>query len=338
MNVSVVIPLYNKARHIARALDSVLAQSHTAFEIIVVDDGSTDGGGAIVRRYPDPRIRLVTQPNAGVSAARNRGVSEATAEWLAFLDADDEWSPEFIETVLELRRRFPDAVVCGTAYRQVKPNGDLLVSCFHGLLPTADRGGRIDFFAGPPGNSPLHSSAVLIQRKALLAAGGFPDGVVYGEDHDTWLRLALRHPIAWSPLPKATMHENAENRTDGRTYIGNFPFFASVRAYVEQSGRDVPLPHSVYAYLARRHTALFAANWLAGNMAVVREIATDCWKVRGFRCKCGFWNLLSRMPYPWVRRIWRIRHPRSGRFAAMSSFTPIRRATGTTSPGNDKPA
>ena len=95
--VSVIIPLYNKSKYIARALDSVFVQTYRDFEVIVVDDGSTDDGPEIVKGYSDPRIRLIYQVNAGPGAARNRGAEESMGPWLAFLDADDELLPDFLK-------------------------------------------------------------------------------------------------------------------------------------------------------------------------------------------------------------------------------------------------
>jgi len=120
MNISVVIPLYNKARHIRRALSSVLAQTAPCFELVVVDDGSTDGSADVVRSISDSRLRLVVQPNGGECAARNRGIRETSGELIAFLDADDEWLPEFLSTVMRLYDQCPQAGAYATAYRCVR--------------------------------------------------------------------------------------------------------------------------------------------------------------------------------------------------------------------------
>ena len=116
LKVSVIIPLYNKAPYLRRALDSIAAQTFADFEVIVVDDGSTDDGATIVEKYPDSRFRLIRQANAGPGAARNAGIAQARGELIAFLDADDEWLPEFLyESVRLLESFWPEvaSVTCG---------------------------------------------------------------------------------------------------------------------------------------------------------------------------------------------------------------------------------
>ena len=114
--ISIVIPLWNKAPYVGRCLDSVAAQTYRDFEAVVVDDGSTDDGPERVAAYADGRIRLVRQPNGGVAVARNRGVSEARGEWVAFLDADDEWAPDHLATLVDLMARYPHCGMVSASY------------------------------------------------------------------------------------------------------------------------------------------------------------------------------------------------------------------------------
>lgn len=107
--ISVVIPLYNKAHTITRSLTSVMRQEFTDFEVIVIDDGSTDNGRDIIlSNFQDSRIKVIPQQNAGVSAARNRGVTESHGDYIAFLDADDEWHPQYLSYIVRAISRYPD--------------------------------------------------------------------------------------------------------------------------------------------------------------------------------------------------------------------------------------
>ena len=249
MTVSVVIPLYNKARHIRRAADSVLAQTHEEFELIVVDDGSTDGGGEVAREITDPRIRLITQENAGEGAARNRGIKEAGYDLVAFLDADDEWLPCFLEAVMRLHTRHPDAGIYATAYRFCEGGRtwrpefvDCVVSPQGGLLEDYFRSGL-----GPP---PVWSSAVMIPKKILLEVGGFPVGVRLGGDLHTWVRIALRHRVAWSPVDGAVYHLSADNRACRSFPVSDDIVFAEpIEAFLASGRQPVAPPRSVEEYL-----------------------------------------------------------------------------------------
>ena len=121
---SVIIPLYNKAAYIARALRSVVAQDCQEYEVLVIDDGSTDNGPDIVRRWlSDPRIQLISQKNSGEGAARNRGLAEMRGDLAAFLDADDEWLPTHLHDLAEIATTYPAAGLLATGFRAVHGGG-----------------------------------------------------------------------------------------------------------------------------------------------------------------------------------------------------------------------
>lgn len=200
--VSVVVPLYNKAGYVRRALDSVCAQSFADFEVVVVDDGSTDGSGDVVHAHPDPRVRLVRQDNQGEGGARNRGIAESTGELIAMLDADDEWDPPFLETVLDLRRRFPEAGLLATGYRSRYRGGFTLET----RVPGCDEGGLLhDYFAMAARAAVVWSSAQAVPRGVYARVGPF-GGDLIGTDSDMWGRIALSHPVACSSRTRATYH------------------------------------------------------------------------------------------------------------------------------------
>lgn len=194
--LSVVIPLYNNSTVIGETLASALSQTVQEFELIVVDDGSTDGGASLVEAVRDVRVRLIRQPNLGVSAARNRGVLEARGEWIAFLDADDLWATAHLENLaLAVRHTGVIGAFINLIYESLR----------RPLISGKVRSQRVDdyfSFALANGGYPMSSSSVLLRRDRLVDAGLFAIGEGMGEDIDMWCRFALlgRNSICRAPF------------------------------------------------------------------------------------------------------------------------------------------
>lgn len=213
---SVVIPLYNKEATVARAIKSVLNQTMQDFEIVVVNDGSTDKGPDIVSAIKDLRIRLIHQKNQGVSAARNKGIAEARGPWIAFLDADDWWEANFLETIKRLTNLSGDIVLCATAYQYyVEQNGNSHVAYprFTNLPEGLWEGILEDYFAACiNSDSPVWTSAVAAKKTALESVGGFEEGLQEGEDLLTWAKLACKGSVAYSTLKCANWYKDLSTK------------------------------------------------------------------------------------------------------------------------------
>ncbi|MBD1580964.1 glycosyltransferase family 2 protein [Pseudoalteromonas sp. S16_S37] len=198
MKISVVIPLYNKARFVSRALESIFAQTKQPLEVIVIDDGSSDDGVEVVERLFGDKVRLIKHPkNLGVSQARNSGILEASGEFIAFLDADDYWLPQFLETIESLYRSNPEGSVFFTAYQFY--NGDELQPAKNAHLPSQPAEVKDYFLACCNADLPITSSSVCIKTEALKLVGMFPVGVKLGEDQVVWGRLACQMHLFYSP-------------------------------------------------------------------------------------------------------------------------------------------
>ena len=210
--ISVVIPLYNKELEVARALHSVICQSLAPREIIVVDDGSTDSSRAIVERiteeHPEAGIRLITQQNGGVSAARNRGIHEATGDYIALLDADDMWLSGYIAEVCRLMEYYPDADAYATAFDIV--NNDRRVAApvptNEGYVNPAEEALR--------GRYPIIPSTATLRKSTLEGIGGFPEGMQIGEDQWLWVAMLKRGAkFCFSPMSLVRYWRTASNRS-----------------------------------------------------------------------------------------------------------------------------
>ncbi len=210
--LSVIIPLYNKELSVGRAIASVLAQHYSSFELLVIDDGSTDESYERAAEFTDPRVRLIRQSNQGVAAARNQGMSQARGKYLCFLDADDQYLPEFLSQMACLIRQAPEAALYSCRFDIVDEHGRMM-QLNSGFAPEF-AGSVADFFTAYRQNrSLICASSFAIRRELLLAIGGFPAGIRIGEDIFVWLQAALTGPMMYSAKTAAVVYQNAENRT-----------------------------------------------------------------------------------------------------------------------------
>lgn len=264
--ISVVMPLYNKAAQVLATVASVTAQTVSNWELVVVDDGSTDNGPALVRALADPRIRLVSQPNAGVSAARNLGIELASADLIAFLDADDLWLPEFLTTILALQTDYPEVSWFATGYEIRPPLGSAFASRLRGCATDFVRGILPDYFAvAICSDPPVWTSATAVQRSVIQEVGGFPVGIGSGEDLLTWARLAACFPLAYEARSLAVfVTSGIERKPDLADRVG---------MALAQLFRDHPNMTSLQNYLGLWYRMQAVMSLRFNNAAMARRQA-----------------------------------------------------------------
>ena len=216
---SVIIPLWNKGESISSALQSVADQTYADFEVIVVDDGSTDDGPRQVEAVASTNARLVRQPNMGGGAARNTGATLAKHRWLAFLDADDLWLPGHLAELDRIRGLFPAAGLIGTAYWISQSRVPRPVNDVAGAIE------EIDYFSSiGSGEDPLWVSSAAIPKDVWTQMGGFAPRSI-STDSEMWAKIALQHSVAVSRRRTAIYVTGSGGVIDGarRRFIGNPP-------------------------------------------------------------------------------------------------------------------
>lgn len=206
--ISVVIPLYNKGPLIGRTIKTVLNQSYQDFEIVVVNDGSTDDSIAEVEKFQDLRIRIINQHNSGVSVARNRGIQESKGEYIALLDGDDEWKPDYLKTQYELTQKYSECDVFAVNYELHDVNSGKVTNTIINKLPFKDIDGILHnyFEVASCSHPPICSISIMARKGVFESIGGFPLGIKSGEDLLTWARLACHYKIAYCKTPLAVFN------------------------------------------------------------------------------------------------------------------------------------
>lgn len=269
--VSVIIPAYRAAETIARALDSVLAQTHPAHEVIVVDDGSPDHLAEVVSRYAVP-VRLIRQANANAAAARNAGIEQATGQWLAFLDADDFWDPHKLQTQLEALSRHPELDVVASHFQTQVPGEPARGA----VLSQRNRErwyDRVVCVSGTPAfqlGAMLWTGTVLVRRSALGKLR-FQSGLEPAEDRDLWIRLVNHRPVMLlsQPLATAVLEPGSLSRVDiARDCRNMLAVIERNRATLSPPARLLWRSFICYRWAAGESKPWFALGLLLKSLAI----------------------------------------------------------------------
>ena len=223
MKFSVIIPLYNKAPYVSKAIESVLTQTFTNYELLVVDDGSKDESASVATKSIEGRrnCQLIQQENAGVSVARNKGVDASHGDFICFLDADDWWEPTFLEEMDKFVCEFPDAGIYGTNYTIINETRRKTRVASVGVETGFEKGyvNYCQVYAKTM-YMPLWTGAVCVPRSVFDEMCGFPRGIKLGEDFMLWIRIALKYKVAFLNKPLANYNQDVdgENRGVGRLH------------------------------------------------------------------------------------------------------------------------
>lgn len=213
---SIIIPLYNKEKHIKDTLSSVWSQSFSDFEVIVVNDGSTDSSLENVKSVSDSRLKLFSTENEGVSHARNYGISKATSDLIVFLDADDFWFEHHLQDLKHLYEEFPNCGMYCKAYD--KKDGSIVIPSKFKNIPANKpwKGIVKDYFDSSVVNSIAWTSAVMVPKSTFEKIGYFDEIYNSGEDTDLWIRIALEFPVAFSNKVSAIHNLDSDHKITGQ--------------------------------------------------------------------------------------------------------------------------
>jgi len=293
---SIIIPLYNKENAIEKTLNSVFNQSYSDYEVIVINDGSTDKSEQKVNAFFDERIRLFSTVNKGVSQARNLGISKAKGKIIAFLDADDFWFPSHLESLHQLHINFPEAGLLATNY-QIYFSDKKIIQPIFDTIPAQKWSGIIpDFFAASMKFRLAWTSAVAVKKEIIDTVGYFDENITLGagEDTDMWIRIALKFPVAFDNEVSAYYQMTTENRISlSKTLERSF-------SKLEKFSKEEQTNSSLKKYLDLYRSEYALKHKLAGDLKTFQlykeaiSLENLHWKTR----------LLFKLPVYLVRKVY----------------------------------
>jgi glycosyltransferase involved in cell wall biosynthesis len=305
--VSVIVPLYNKAAYVRRCLDSILVQSFPDFEAIVVDDGSSDEGPSRAREIRDPRVRVLTQLNAGPGAARNTGIAETRGSLVAMLDADDAWEPDYLEKTVARMNGYGPSVASVTSGVREFPKG----------LSSEARWDRLGipeglYRVGPETPARLldalvcamFPSATVVRREALERLGGFyaRNRCLYAEDVYLWLKVLLGDSAAYHREPLVHRHVDASDLTNPAGARPVEPFLLDSGGLRKQCPSE--LRPVLEAFLTLRACKTASVYGYFGHYAQARKIMHEFVSWKDWRTPLFALGWVGSTPVgPWLGRL-----------------------------------
>ncbi|MDB2562852.1 glycosyltransferase family 2 protein [Sulfurimonas sp.] len=230
MNISVVIPTYNRYEFLKRALESVYAQTYTVSEVIVIDDGSTDETSQIQKEFP--QINYIYQKNSGVSSARNLGIKNAMYEWIAFLDSDDTWHRDKLQLQVELHQKRPDLLISYTDESWIRDAKEV-------KIPKKFRKYDGDIFSECLSHCIIAPSATLLHISLITKVGSFDERLEVCEDYDLWLRIALEHEIGLVDKSLITKYAGHEDQLSFKHWGMDRFRVQSLEKLIESSKKEI---------------------------------------------------------------------------------------------------
>lgn len=292
INISIVIPLYNKQNAIKTTLLSVLGQSYIHYEVIVVDDGSTDRSTQQVLDIKDDRIRLIQKENCGVSSARNRGIQAAKYEYIALLDGDDLWEKNYLEEQVKLINDFPEAKMWGVNFAETY-SGKIIRDLPTGLSKKY-RGYVYDYFLIKGRISDLfHSSAVVIKREVFEQVGYFDERIKYAEDNDMWFRIIATSKVVFYDNYLVKYVQDSENRA--MNHLRELKFFLPF--YVDKYKCDIFKSNTIFYRWINHWCAIHLRKYFFEEIKGQREDAIVAVKKLDYEVIPNKYKYLFGLPY-----------------------------------------
>jgi glycosyltransferase involved in cell wall biosynthesis len=214
---SVIIPLFNKENFIEDTLKSVLNQSYIDFEVIIVNDGSTDNSTQIISKFTDSRIRVFTKENYGAAAARNYGIEKSQSNYISFIDADDYWYPTFLQEMLEKINHFPDIKVFSAAI-EIETSKTIFPA--HYSIKKTDDYEIVNYFSASTKETVICTSCAVFNNVVFEDVGNFDTQIKSGQDTDMWIRIGLKYPVlfVWKILARYVYDENSLSKNKSFLY------------------------------------------------------------------------------------------------------------------------